>query len=194
MEHVKDGSIVQVIATGRIGEVISRKRSDVIVSFCDKSRIMPEDLTFKERELREVELLSIKTSQLGAFVCGDISLAEISNGTNLIYDRAEKDSEEYRISSGDIYAGVKHYEGKPAEEVYRWIDTVMALEDDMNFPDGMGKRIEDNVTDRDILSCVYEEMDELRWEICDYDPFDVAEGLLDNLKDILCTWVESGGR
>ena len=26
MEHVKDGSIVQVIATGRIGEVISRKK------------------------------------------------------------------------------------------------------------------------------------------------------------------------
>ena len=64
----------------------------------------------------------------------------------------------------------------------------------MNFPDGMGKRIEDNVTERDILSCAYEEMDELRWEICDYEPFDVPEGLLDNLKDILETWVESGGR
>jgi hypothetical protein len=43
-------------------------------------KIMPEDLTFKERELREVELPSIKTSQLGAFVCGDISLAEACHG------------------------------------------------------------------------------------------------------------------
>jgi len=81
MEHIEDGSYVEVIATGRVGEVVSRKKSNVIVSFYDKSFIHPEDLTFKERELKIVELSKIKTSELGAFVRGDISLTEISNGT-----------------------------------------------------------------------------------------------------------------
>lgn len=96
MEHIKVGSIVQVIKTGRIGAVVTRKRSDVIVAFYDKSFMSPEDLTFKERELKIVELPKIMTSELRAFVCGDISLAEISNGTNLIDERAKENSEEYR--------------------------------------------------------------------------------------------------
>ena len=33
MEHIKVESIVQVIKTGRIGAVVTRKRSDVIVAF-----------------------------------------------------------------------------------------------------------------------------------------------------------------
>ena len=99
MEHINDGSYVEVIATGRVGEVVTRKRSNVIVSFYDKSFIHPEDLTFKERELKVVELPKIRISELRAFVRGDISLAEISSGTNLIDERAKKDSVEYRIST-----------------------------------------------------------------------------------------------
>ena len=60
MEHIQDGSYVEVIKTGRVGEVISRKRSNVIVSFCDKSLIHPEDLTFKESKLKVIELPKIK--------------------------------------------------------------------------------------------------------------------------------------
>ena len=116
MEHIEDGSYVEVIATGRVGEVVSRKKSNVIVSFYDKSFIHPEDLTFKERELKVVKLPKIKTSELGEFVRGDISLTEISNGTNLIDDKAKKDSEEYRISTEDFFAGVKHYTGKTVDE------------------------------------------------------------------------------
>lgn len=66
MEHIQDGSYVEVIKNGRVGEVISRKRSNVIVSFCDKSLIHPEDLTFKESELKVVELPKIRTSELRA--------------------------------------------------------------------------------------------------------------------------------
>lgn len=80
MEHIKDGSSIEVIATGRVGDVVSRKRSNVIVSFYDKSLIHPEDLTFKESELKVVELPKIRTSELRAFVRGDLSLAEISTG------------------------------------------------------------------------------------------------------------------
>ncbi|WP_031553606.1 tetratricopeptide repeat protein [Oribacterium sp. FC2011] len=194
MEHIQDGSYVEVIKTGRVGEVISRKRSNVIVSFCDKSLIHPEDLTFKESELKVVELPKIKTSEFGAFVRGDISLAEISNGTNLIDDRAKKDSEEYRISTEDLYAGVKHYTGKTVEEVFRWIDTIMLLVENMHFPEDMRRWVVDEVTEKNILAYVFDAMDELHWELSESEPDDICEDELNFFKDILGTWVESGGK
>ena len=194
MEHINDGSYVEVIATRRVGEVVSRKRSNVIVSFYDKSFIHPEDLTFKERELKVVELPKIKTSELRAFVRGDISLTEISNGTNLIDDRAKKDSEEYRISTEDFYAGVKHYTGKTVDEVFRWIDTIMLLVEDMHFPEDMRRWVVDEVTEKNILAYVFDAMDELHWELSESEPYDICEDELNIFKDILGTWVESGGK
>ena len=194
MEHIEDGSYVEVIATGRVGEVVSRKRSNVIVSFYDKSFIHPEDLTFKERELKVVELPKIKTSELRAFVRGDISLAKISNGTNLIDERAKKDSDEYRISSGDIYAGVKHYEGKTVDEVIRWLDTILLLIEDMHFPEDMSRRIVDAVTEKNILAYAYNEIDELHWELSDCEQDDICKDEFCRLNYILGTWVESDGK
>lgn len=71
----------------------------------------------------------VKTSQLKALVRGDISLTEITNGINLLPYKAENDSNEYRISAEDIYAGVKHYDGKQIEDVYRWLNTILWLVD-----------------------------------------------------------------
>ncbi|WP_139355502.1 tetratricopeptide repeat protein [Oribacterium sp. C9] len=151
-------------------------------------------MTFKARELESVELPPLKTSQLGAFVRGDISLSEITNGTNLLGGHIDEDSEEYRISCKDIYSGIMHYDGKTVEDIYRWINTVMKLQKVVHFPSDMGGRIQDAVTENDILYCVYNEMDDLRWEMSDYDPSEVRGEIFEILKDILKPWVESGGR
>jgi len=127
-------------------------------------------------------------------VRGDISLTEISNGTNLIDDRAKKDSVEYRISTVDFYAGVKHYTGKTVDEVFRWIDTIMLLVEDMHFPEDMRRMVVNAVTEKNILAYAFDAMDELHWELSESEPNDICEDELDPFKDILGTWVESGGK
>ena len=196
MERIEIGSYVKVVKTGRVGEVISLEKNFVIVSFYDESCMRLEDLIFKVRDLEAVDLPRIKTSQLGTFVRGDISLSEITNRTNLLRGQIDVDSEEYRISCKDIYSGIMHYDGKPVEDIYRWVSTDMMLQKVLHFPSGMGRKIQDKVTEKDILSCVYDEMNEIRWEISDYNVSvsDVAEDIFKTLKVILGTWVESGGR
>ncbi len=124
MGRLESGTYVQVIETGRIGEVLSRERNNVVVEFCDVSSVCSEDLTFKDYQLKIVELPRIKTSQLGPLVRGEITLTEITNGTHLLPEYVEVDSKAYRINAKDMLIGVKHYDGMPVEDVYRWLDKV----------------------------------------------------------------------
>ena len=194
MGRLESGTYVQVIETGRIGEVLSRERTNVVVEFYDVSSIYPEEYTFKDYELKVVELPRIKTSQLGPFVRGEINLTEITNGTHLLSEYVETDSKAYRINAKDLLIGVKHYDGMPVDDVYRWLETIMLLEEEMHFPADMGENIVDSVTEKDIITHAYYELSELRWNLCDFDPLELPEDAFDALKDMLGTWIESGGK
>lgn len=194
MGRLESGTYVKVIETGRIGEVLSRERTNVVVEFCDVSSVRPEEYTFKDHELKVVELPRIKTSQLGPLVRGEITLTEITNGTHLLPEYVEVDSKAYRINAKDMLIGVKHYDGMPVEDVYRWLEAIMIVEEEMHFPTDVGENIVDAVTEKDIISYAYGEMSELRWDLCDFDPVELPEDAFKLIKDILGTWVESDGK
>ena len=194
MGRIESGTYVQVIETGRIGEVLSRERTNVVVEFCDVSSVRPEEYTFKDHELKVVELPRIKTSQLGPLVRGELTLTEITNGTHLLPEYVEVDSKAYRINAKDMLIGVKHYDGMPVEDVYRWLKAIMIVEDEMHFPTDVGENIVDAVTEKDIIAYAYGEMSELRWDLCDYEPVELSKDAFDVIKDVLGTWVDSDGK
>jgi hypothetical protein len=40
----------------------------------------------------------------------------------------EVDSKAYRINAKDMFIGVKHYDGMPVEDVYRWLEAIMIVD------------------------------------------------------------------
>lgn len=167
MARFEPGIYAQVIATGRIGEVTYRERTKVTVEFFDKSSTDPEMITFKDYELKVVELPRMKTSQLRPFVRGEITLFDITNGVNILPEFIDTDVKAYKISVDDLYAGVKSYSDKELEDVYRWIDTLILFEDEIAFPTGFGEIILDAVKEKDILSYAYDILEDTRWDIID---------------------------
>ncbi len=85
MGKLEVGGYAEVIATGRVGYINDRNRNKVELRFCDKSMINPEFIYFKATELKPVEINRVKTSQLKALVRGDLSLKELSGGTNYLF-------------------------------------------------------------------------------------------------------------
>ena len=80
------------------------------------------------------------------------------------------------------------------EELYRWIDTIMWLQEDMHLPEDMSRWVVDEVTEKNILAFVFDVMDELHRELSDCKPDEICDDELNSFKDILGTWVESGGK
>ena len=194
MARFEAGVYVQVIATGRIGEVIGRERTTVIVEFSDEFSIDPEVYDFKNHELKVVELPRLKTSQLKLLVKGEITVAELTNGVNLIPPHVEVDSKAYKVTAADLLAGVENYIGMPPEDVYRWVEAVITFSDDMYFPDNSWENIEEAVTEKDILAYAFDELENLRWMILDYDPIEMEADDFKELKDLLEIWIDSEGK
>lgn len=194
MARFEAGVYAQVIATGRIGEVIGRERTTVTVEFSDEFSIEPEIYDFKDYELKVVELPRLKTSQLKPLVRGEITVTELTNGVNLIPQYVEVDSKAYKVTAADLLAGVRNYIGMPPEDVYRWIEAVMLFSDEMSFPDSSWENIEDTVTEKDILAYAFDELEDLRWMIPDDELLEIAADDFKKLKDLLETWIKSEGK
>lgn len=194
MARFEAGVYAQVIATGRIGEVIRRERTIVTVEFSDESSIEPEVYDFKDHELKVVELPRLKTSQLKLLVRGEKTVKELTNGVNIIPQYVEVDSKAYKVTAADLLAGVENYIGMPPEDVYRWAEAVMFLSDDMSFPDCSWENIEDAVTEKDILAYAFDELESLRWMILDDEPLEMETDDFKELKNLLETWIKSKGK
>ena len=194
MARIESGMFVQVIKSGRIGEVLKRERTLITVEFCDEFSIDPEIYDYKDYELKVVELPRIKTSQLKPFVRGEITLTEISNGVNIIPECVEVDSKAYRITAEDLLAGVNNYDGMPPEDVYRWVSTLLFLSDDLSFPDSPWEDIEDAVTEKEILEYAYGEVEALEWEIQDDEPIELSSEAFKGIREVLEPWVKSNGK
>lgn len=194
MARFEAGVYAQVIATGRIGEVIRRERTIVTVEFSDESSIEPEVYDFKDHELKVVELPRLKPSQLKLLVRGEKTVKELTNGVNIIPQYVEVDSKAYKVTAADLLAGVENYIGMPPEDVYRWVEAVMFLSDDMSFPDCSWENIEDAVTEKDILAYAFDELESLRWMILDDEPLEMETDDFKELKNLLETWIKSEGK
>ncbi len=194
MGRIESGTYVQVMETGRIGEVLFRERTNVTVEFYDESSMYPEALTFKDHELKVVELPRIKTSELGPFVRGEISLTEITEGTNILPEYVTADSKKYMINAKDLLEGVKRCEGESAEDAYRYLETIVFLGDDLHFPFDAEPSVEDVVKEKDILLAAYDEITVVRLELYNCDREEIRGKLFEDLVDILETWVKSEGK
>ena len=194
MTGFKTGDCAEVIATGRIGLVEERKKTKITVCFYDENYIEPEQVVFKDYELKPVDAPQIKTSQLKAFVRGDLTLDQISNGVNVLSDSVKTDSKAYKITAADLLAGVNAYEEMPPEDILKWIDIIMQFEEELSFLEDPWEDVIDEVKEKDILNLVYTEFDEIRWDILEDDPVEMLPEDFKRLRDCLGTWVESKGK
>ena len=194
MARFAAGMYAKVIATGRIGEVIGRERTSVTVEFFDKSKINTETCEFKKSELVAIELPQMKTSQLGPFVRGEISLTEITNGVHIVPGHVEIDSKAYKVTAEDLLAGLRHYEGMMPEDICRWVDTIMIFEHDMSFLCDQWEDIQDAVTEKDILNYVDYEMEDLRWKLLEEEPEEDIQKCITTIKEQLEQWINSYGK
>ena len=194
MARFEVGTYVKVIATGRIGEVTARERTRVTVEFFDKSSIDPESCEFKDHELMAVELPQMKTSQLGPFVRGEISLTELTDGVHIIPPYVKTDSKAYKVTAKDLLSGAKHYEGMAPEEILRWLENVMLFEDDISFPSEVWTDIRDAVTEKNFLGYIHEEMEDSLWVVRDELSDKFIQKDIANIREQLEQWVSSDGK
>ncbi len=193
MDEWTRGTYFKVIKTGRIGMVEEREGPDITLTFYDKSTIEPELDTFKVRELMKVELPQLKSSQMKPIVRGELSIAEVTSGTNLIPESIEVDSEPCRITVEDLLAGLNQYDGLSTEEIFSWIDFIHVFAEDLSFLNDPWIDITETVSEKDILNAAYEEVDDLKWWISFSKPEDVTSGDLEPLRKILEIWTDSKG-
>lgn len=194
MARFEIGAFAEVIASGRIGEVIARERKNVTVEFSDESCIEPEVLDFKDCELKLVELPRLKTSQLRSLVRGKTTVSELTNGVNIIPGYLEIDAKDYKINVLDLLTGVKSYVDRTPEEVYSWIENLMIFSDEMSFPCDTWENIQDAVTEKDILAYAFDEIEAIKWRIYDDELSEMSPEDFKDLKDLLEQWIESSGK
>ncbi len=194
MARFEIGACAEVIATGRIGIVENRERTKVTVCFYDENYIEPETVVFKDYELMPTDTPVIKTSQLGAFVRGEITLEKVSNGVNILSDYVKTDSKAYKITASDLLAGVNAYDGMPTEDVLKWVDVIVQFEEDLSFPDDPWEDIVDEVKEKDILNLAYNDLEEIRWSIQEDNPVEMLPEDFKHLRDCLEIWVNSKGK
>ncbi len=194
MARFEIGTYAKVIATGRIGKVIHRERTRATIEFFDKSSINPETCEFKDHELMLATLPQMRTSHLGPFVRGEISLTELTGGINMISEYIEIDSEAYKVTAKDLLAGVRHYEEMSPEDIIRWLNAIMMFEDDMSFPAETWLDIQNAVTEKDFLSYIYDEIADFLWVIWEGESEKFILEDIKNIREELEQWINSDGK
>lgn len=194
MARFEIGACAEVIASGRIGLVEDRERTKVTLCFYDENYIEPDRVIYKDHELKPMDTPVIKTSQLGPFVRGEITLDKISNGVNILSDYVKTDSKAYKITASDLLAGVNVYDKMPPKDVLKWVDVIIQFEADLSFPEDPWEDIVDEVKEKDILNLAYDELEGIRWYILEEDPTEMLSVDFKSLRDCLEVWVKSNGK
>ena len=194
MQKFNPNTCAKVVKTGRVGVVIEQNRNKVTLDFFDKLAINIQTLTYKVDELEAVDFSTMKTSQLKEFVRGEITINEISGGSNIISEFIEIDSEPYSISVEDLLAGLNAYEGKSVDDVYLWLDTLVLFAEDMSFADITREYIEDEVTTADILNFAFGEVESLLFRIIDEDLNVLGAEDFKDIRELLELWIKSEGK
>ena len=179
MGKLEVGGYAEVIATGRIGYINDRNRNKIELRFCDNSMINPEYIYFKATELKSVEINMIKTSQLKALVRGELSLKELSGGTNYLWDYPEVDSKKYIATIEDLYAGYKSIKSKTPEEVIVWLDPIIQFVDEIDDSD----KKTDYSIESEVLEYIYQDIFEL------YDFVSYEDSEEPGYNDTISKWV-----
>lgn len=179
MGRLEVGGYAEVIATGRVGYINDRNRNKIELRFCDKSMINPEFIYFKATELKSVEINKIKTSQLKALVRGELSLKELSGGTNYLWDYLEVDSKKYNATIEDLYAGYKSIKYKTPEEIIAWLDPIIQFVDDIDDSD----KKNDYSIESEVSEYIYQDIFEL------YDFISYEDSEEPGYNDTISRWV-----
>ena len=179
MGKLEVGGYAEVIATGRVGYINDRNRNKIELRFCDKSMINPEYIYFKATELKPVEINKVKISQLKALVRGELSLKELSGGTNYLWDYPEVDSKKYIATIEDLYAGYKSIKSKTPEEVIVWLDPIIQFVDEIDDSD----KKTDYSIESEVLEYIYQDIFEL------YDFVSYEDSEEPGYNDTISKWV-----
>lgn len=179
MGKLEVGGYAEVIETGRVGYINDRNRNKVELRFCDKSMINPEYIYFKATELKPVEINKVKISQLKALVRGELSLKELSGGTNYLWDYPEVDSKKYIATIEDLYAGYKSIKSKTPEEVIAWLDPIIQFVDEIDDSD----KKTDYSIESEVLEYIYQDI----FELYDFISYEDSEG--PGYNDTISRWV-----
>lgn len=188
MRKFGQGTCAKVIETGRIGVVHSRERCKVSLGFYDQNMVEPETYTYVDYQLEGVDFPKVRMSQLKELVRGKITVGDITLGTNILPDYIEEDANAYRITAGDLLAGLNVYEGKPPEYVYPWLEALHLYEEDISFTSNPWENIRDSVKEKDILNLAYDEVESLRWRILDDKPSELSNDDFKPLREALEIW------
>lgn len=184
----------EVIESGRIGLIENIERTKVKLSFRDKSVIYEEYAEYNDFELKPVEINMVKNSQLKDVVRGELTLKELSGGSNYVNDIIELDSPKYRITVEDLYAGYIKLSDKSLEEIYSWCYIVIQFFDEM----WSGKRKKNLSFENGMIEYIYNEIDYLYYKFIENDPDDseFEKGILEDIgevKDEIKEYLDSDG-
>ncbi len=126
------GEFAEVIETGRIGCINDINENMLEIQFCDKSLVNPEVVSYEESELKPVNVNKVKKSQLKFLVRGELSLFELSGGTNYLDEYIEEDVEECSVTIDDFFEGFKIFKDKTPDEIMGWIDPIIQFRDNID--------------------------------------------------------------
>lgn len=191
MAKFEYGYQCMIIATGRIGMVVGIDQPNITLAFFDENDLIPEEQTFKKKELKVVNDRAVKASRVGKYIKGYLSYKELTDGTNLLPDLIDNDPKPYKITPKDILSGLEELEGRPSNDKVNWVMTILQYAYDIGFSEDPGV-IRDKVTEEDILNLVMGDLEDISYEY-DYDS-KMIDTILGDMKSDLTIWINSKGK
>lgn len=189
MKKISEGDVVRVNSINRTGIVIEITKKIALVEFYDESMVSEDEYSFDIDELEVVQAPTLKMSQLKAFIRGEITLKEISNGSNIIDVLIDKDQEESGITIDDLFVGVKKYMNvDDYSDVYAWISTFMDKEEDFNL-NCPYDYVRKGISEYDIYNVIWEYLDDIRWDLLDECDYEFIETNFKHVYEVLDNWI-----
>ncbi len=192
MENLEVGNLVKVIKTGRVGMITEKTKHHVQIRFADKSVINTEIMAFRNEDVKKTKMKRVKYSQLAEIVRGELSLRELSGGSNYVSDEIQSDSKVYMFNIDDFYAGFKKMSGKSLEEIAGWL-TLIA-----QFSEFIGEFLyaKDEIysLEDSFAGFVFDSVMELLWMITENKEDEEAKKFMDVIKSIIKEYIESDGK
>ncbi|MCQ2555104.1 MAG: hypothetical protein MJ171_05580, partial [Clostridia bacterium] len=184
----------KVIESGEVGEIMDVRGDHVTLFLRSMADCQPEGTVFDMCELVPATIPKVKSSQLGPFVRGEISIEEITAGTGFVLSELVMDSEPYRITAADFLAGVRVYAKKPAKTACIWLEILLRDLEDYILPHETDRIIRDEVTEKDIINRAVDLAFGLLWLLDWQYQCEISEKEWEPLEELLSKWVESDGK
>ena len=180
--------------TGRIGFLYGIAKPKWVVMFYDQHGRPEPDEFYGKDEIEIAKVNSIKTSQLKAFIRGELSAMEITQTIPVLPEEVERDEVPYELSVEDLLVGINHFINQPKMEAFSWIDALARIWDLIPVHENEVQDDSPKVTEKDILNRANMYIGDLRMSYEVSDPIEYYQEDFRSLQDLINRWVVSGGK